>query len=153
MQTNQPNINIQDTVSPPLWRIFASMFYDLWLVLAIWLIGVTIDTLIRHALTGSGYMGNHLLLQMYLVISPGFFYAWFWTHGGQTLGMRSWRIRVITAQGKALNWRQASTRYLGSVLSLATFGLGYFWVLFSKDKMTWHDKLSHTRLVMMQKRK
>lgn len=153
MHTNQPTINIQDAARPGLWRVLASMFYDLWLVLAIWLIGVTIDSMIRHALTGSGYAGNHLLLQIYLLVSPGVFFAWFWTHGGQTLGMRAWRIRVVTTQGQTLTWKQAALRYTGAIFSLVILGLGYLWIYIDKNKASWHDKLSGSCLVMVRKNK
>lgn len=151
MQSNNLSANVQNAARPGLLRVFASMFYDFWLILAIWLIGITIDTMIRHTLTGSGYAGNHLLLQLYFVLSPLVFYGWFWTHGGQTLGMRSWRIRVLTHTGGPINWQQAAIRYAGSVLSLGALGFGYLWILFDADDASWHDKLSGTLLVVVKK--
>ena len=39
-------------------------------------------------------------------------------------------------------------RYLGYILSALPLGLGFLWILFDKRKQGWHDKLSHTLVVM-----
>lgn len=78
-----------------------------------------------------------------LVVSFGF-YGWFWTHGGQTLGMRAWRIRVLTMDGRPLAWKQALIRFVALLISWGLLGLGFFWGLVDKYSYTWHDYLSRT---------
>ena len=134
---------------PGLLRILAAIFYDLWLLFALLLLGAGIDTLIRHWL---GNNANHLLLQGYFFLAPLLFFAWFWTHGGQTLGMRSWRIQVLTQAGEPISTQQAVLRYFAALLSWLTAGLGYLWVLLDHEQRSWHDRLSGTCLVMTQKR-
>ncbi|MGD8784571.1 MAG: RDD family protein, partial [Thioalkalispiraceae bacterium] len=53
---------------------------------------------------------NPLMLAYYLIVYYLFF-TWFWTHGGQTLGMRAWHTRLLTSDGKLVNWKQALFRF------------------------------------------
>lgn len=140
--------DIQDAAPPSLWRRLAAMFYDAWLILAMWLLGVTVDFFIRKAL-GINPDGSHPLLQAYLVICPFVFFGWFWTHGGQTLGMRAWRLKLLGVDGSEVGWRQSIVRVAGAHVSLFALGLGYLWILLDKRRMAWHDHLSRTRLVIV----
>ena len=144
---------LENAVKPGLLRVLAAIFYDFWLIAAIWLIGTTVDAFIRNALMNHVGDGNYLALQVYLILSPWGFFAWFWMHGGQTLGMRSWRIKVVDLKGEPITNSATIKRYLASLLSWAALGLGFLWILFDKENRSWHDLLSNTRLVMVQKRK
>jgi len=75
------------------------------------------------------------------------FFGWFWTHGGQTLGMKTWRFRVEQENGKAMTWSRALLRFLAAIISWLPFGAGFVWCLFSRDRLAFHDVLSGTRLV------
>ena len=141
---------LNNATHPGLFRVLAAMFYDAWLVVALILLGTTVDTLIRHALTGSGSEGNHLLLQLYLVLAPAAFFVGFWTHGGQTLGMRAWRIQVRSLAGGPITTRQAILRYSCAGLSWLAGGLGYGWILLDPQSRSWHDRLSGTCLVRVE---
>ena len=76
-----------------------------------------------------------------------FFYGWFWTHGGQTLGMKVWNLYLIKPDGKFIDWPTALKRYLAAILSMACLGLGFTWSLLDSRKRTWHDILSNTQIV------
>ena len=142
MQTDLDNAAI-----PSLWRRLAAIFYDAWLVAALWLVGATIDTFI-----GAGSEGSHLGLQLYALLAPLVFFSWFWMHGGQTLGMRAWRLRLLGSDGSSVTLRQSVVRYVGAMLSMLALGLGYLWSLFDRQGLAWHDRLSNTRLVITRKR-
>jgi uncharacterized RDD family membrane protein YckC len=75
------------------------------------------------------------------------FFGWFWTHGGQTLGMAAWRIRLATVDGSRLRWRHALVRYLAAWLSLLPAGLGFLWSCVDGERRAWHDIVSGTVLV------
>lgn len=141
---------LDNAVAPSLWRRLAAMFYDSWLVVAIWLLGATADFAIKLAL-GVPDAPVHFPLQLFLLLSPMLFFGWFWTHGGQTLGMRAWRLKLLTAGGDPVDWRQAMIRYAAVWLSFLALGLGYFWILVDRDRLAWHDRLSATRLVLTTK--
>ncbi|MCB1639748.1 MAG: RDD family protein, partial [Thiothrix sp.] len=74
-------------------------------------------------------------------------FGWFWTHGGQTLGMRAWKIRVTDEYGRTLNWQQAFFRYTMAILSWLMLGVGFWIAIFDPQKLAWHDRLSRTRLI------
>jgi uncharacterized RDD family membrane protein YckC len=74
------------------------------------------------------------------------FYTWFWTHGGQTLGMRAWRIRVHRDDGAPLRWRDALLRFGAAWLAVLPVGWGYWSSLFDAEKRCWHDRITRTRV-------
>jgi uncharacterized RDD family membrane protein YckC len=89
-------------------------------------------------------------MTLYLLLVAFAFYGGFWTHGGQTLGMRAWRVRVVREDGGRLTWRDAAIRYAAAILSWLVVGAGFWWSLFDRDGRTWHDRLSGTELRRMQ---
>ena len=151
-EDSQPGMSTELTnaARPGLWRRLAAIFYDAWLIVGIWLIGVIIDTFLRDP-QGLGLDYWHLPLQLFFFAVPFLFYGWFWTHGGQTLGMRAWRLRLLRSDGKAANWRSAIIRVAAAHLSWLALGLGYVWILFDSERLAWHDRLSSTRLVIVAK--
>lgn len=142
--------DLNDAVIPGLWRRLAAIFYDSWLMAGIWLLGATVDTFVRMAL-GAETSGSHLALQVFLLAAPAVFFGWFWTHGGQTLGMRAWRLKLLDRNGRPVTWRQSLLRYGAAWVSLLALGLGYLWVWIDRDGLAWHDRLSGTRLVLLRK--
>lgn len=64
----------------------------------------------RHALVGM------YGLQLFLFLVLGLYFAWFWSHGGQTVAMKTWRIRLLTTQGVPVSLARATVRYLFSWL-------------------------------------
>jgi uncharacterized RDD family membrane protein YckC len=89
----------------------------------------------------------------YLLAICLLFFGWFWTHGGQTIGMRAWRIRVsdYPAPGK-VSWKQTLQRFLVALLSWGAAGLGFLWCLFRQDRRAWHDLASSTCLLVEARR-
>lgn len=115
-----------------------------------WLLGATVDTFVRMALE-LDTAGNHLPLQLYLVLSPMAFFSWFWMHGGQTLGMRAWRLRVQRFDGRPLTLWQVLLRFLAAIPAWALLGLGYLWILVDKDRLALHDRFSESMIVRLPK--
>ena len=91
------------------------------------------------------------LFRFYLLSVSFFFYGWFWTNGGQTLGLRSWKIKLCRLDGGDVTWRLAALRFIAACLSWLCFGMGFFWCLFDKKHLCWHDYLSNTRLYMVDR--
>jgi len=75
-----------------------------------------------------------------------------WTQRGQTLGMTTWRLRVQRDDGYLLTWRDVVQRLGASLLSWMPAGLGWWWALVDRERRTWHDSLSRTRVVLLPKR-
>jgi uncharacterized RDD family membrane protein YckC len=135
--------------SAGLLRRLAALFYDTLLLLGVlmtvtWLLLLlTRGEAITHETVGAfEYLYRAVLLG--LVIA---YYGFSWIRSGQTLGMLAWRIRVVRSDGGLLRWHDALLRLAASILSWLPAGLGYFWMLFDRDDLTWHDRLSRTRVV------
>lgn len=130
-------------------RRMAALLYDALLLLALLFVAT-----LPWALAARGELLAPLaraLYQTYLVAVSGVFFGWFWTHGGQTLGMRAWRLRVIGDDGGRLTARMAAIRFAMGIVSLAPLGLGFWWSLFDREAKTWHDRVAHTRVVLLPK--
>ncbi|MBU0499115.1 MAG: RDD family protein [Gammaproteobacteria bacterium] len=132
--------------APGLLRRLAAIFYDLLLLLAMLFVASGLALLING---GQPIQSGNPFYTLYMLLVTFLFYAWFWVHGGQTLGMRAWRIRVLRDDGQPLTWGDATRRFLFAVLSLIPFGLGFLWSLFDKEGRAWHDRLSRTRLILV----
>ncbi len=70
-----------------------------------------------------------------------------WRRGGQTIGMKPWRLKVLTVDGLQVPWRQLLLRY--SVVSLS-LGTVLLWCLFDAERRGVHDIVSGTLLVRLQ---
>jgi len=90
------------------------------------------------------------LYRLYLIGVCFAFFIWPWMKGGQTLGMRTWGIRLVRDDGRTPQFRDALVRALAALLSWAVAGLGFLWSLFDAEGLTWHDRLSHTRLIRVK---
>jgi uncharacterized RDD family membrane protein YckC len=95
---------------------------------------------------GQAFGSGHWAYPVYLGLVTFGFVGWFWTHGGQTLGMKAWRLRLLAADGMGVGWGRAALRFTGALLSFACLGLGYWWMLVDPDGLAWHDRLSDTRI-------
>lgn len=88
--------------------------------------------------------------QLYLLLVAGTYFSWFWTHGGQTLPMQTWKFRVIGADGNQLSLKQAIARYLFAVIGISFFGCGILWALLDRNRQFLHDRLAGTRIVKLE---
>jgi uncharacterized RDD family membrane protein YckC len=122
----------------------AAVIYD-GLLLAAGLFFASIVVVVPFGITLEGPL--YPLYVVYIYALSFLFFGWFWTHGGQTLGMKTWRFRVEQKNGKAMTWSRALLRFLAAIISWLPFGAGFVWCLFSRDRLAFHDVLSGTRLV------
>ena len=87
------------------------------------------------------------LFQLYLLLVCGVYFVWQWTRGGQTLPMKTWRLRLITREGAPLTLCHGVFRFLLALGGLALFGVGFAWALVDRDRQFLHDRLAGTRIV------
>ncbi len=128
---------------PGLLRRLAAVIYDLFLLIALLFVATAVILPLNH---GEAFTDYPIVYPLFLLTLSFLFYGWFWTHGGQTLGLRAWHLNVLTENQKNINWYQALLRFLAAILSWLFLGLGFFWSLIDKDKRCWHDYLSKTAL-------
>ncbi len=127
-------------------RRLAAMFYDVWLLLAVWFFATLVVLPFNY---GTAIAPNDPVYSLYLFMVSFFFYAWFWTHGGQTLGKRTSKLRIQTFDGRKIGWGHALLRFLVASPSLTLLGAGYLWMLVDKDGLSWHDRCSETVIVYL----
>jgi uncharacterized RDD family membrane protein YckC len=153
-------------------RLFA-MLYDSLLLIAIWMIvsailvpfGVSTSASSAHELTVISPVYQQFVLVPTLVLVTWLFYGYFWRRIGHTLGMQTWRLTVLRHSGERLRWSDAFARcaaacllplgcgviaqfawhdYRALLCVVAGFLGNYLWILWSSNKMAWHDQLSNT---------
>lgn len=129
--------------TPGLARRLACAIYE-WLILAALVLIATFPFL---ALAGDSTTGfRRHLLQAYVVAVVGAYFVGFWTRGGQTLAMKTWRIRLEAAGGGPVDAARAVRRYLLALVGLAALGIGFLWAFLDRDGQFLHDRLAGTRL-------
>ena len=126
-----------------LGRRFGAILYDSLLVFAL----MFLATLPFIAVQGGEPVaaGNPYYQLTMLCVAYSFF-AGFWTRAGRTLGMQSWGLRLETMSGSTPGFSKASLRFLAALLAWLPAGLGFWWQLWDRDGLCWHDRLSGTRL-------
>jgi uncharacterized RDD family membrane protein YckC len=132
------------TPPAPLFRRFAAMLYESLLLLAV----VFIVAYIATAFIGEVHtLIQKLLMQLVVAGSLYLYSAHFWMRTGQTLAMKTWRIRIETRDGQRLDRRRANLRFLLAWPSILFFGAGLLWAFFDRDRQFLHDRLAGTRIV------
>nr|MBF0683413.1 RDD family protein [Pseudomonas sp.] len=144
-----------------LFRRLAAMFYDLLLSIALMMVVTLLyqQVVLRllygseqlKALAEAGRLDIDPVLATLLLFSLFGFFAKFWTHTGQTLGMQVWGVRIQNADGSAIDLWQALLRFLVAMVSWLSLGLGYWWMLWDKQGRTWHDTYSESQVVRLPK--
>jgi uncharacterized RDD family membrane protein YckC len=131
---------------PGLLRRLAVILYDALLLLAVLFLATAVALPFN---AGQAFSSGQFAYPVYLLVISFLFYGWFWTRGGQTLGLRAWKIKVCRFDGGVVSWRLAVLRFAAAGLSWVCLGLGFFWCLFDKKRLCWHDYLSGTCLVKL----
>lgn len=137
-----------------LLRRIAAMLYDSLLLLALWFLATVPFIAVEGGESieaASGLM--YYLYQLTLVLVAYAFFVGFWCHRGRTLGMQSWGLQLQAADGTLPSLGAATLRFFAALLSWLPLGLGFLWQIWDADHLTWHDRLSGTRLVYYPRNK
>lgn len=125
-------------------RRLLSLVYETLLVAALALVGVLPLAILIDSLDPAV---KRLLYQAYLVLLAGAYFVWQWTRGGQTLAMKTWRLKLVTGDGAPLSFRHSLRRFLYALAGLALCGGGFAWALLDRDRQFLHDRLAGTKIV------
>jgi len=125
----------------------ASMAYEGLLLLGV----LSVTFMLPHLALGMGFEivlpGWMLIGHVFLVV--GIYFVWYWHHGGQTLAMQTWKLRLSTPSGAPPSMARLILRYFLAWPSVIYFGAGVLWALFDRDRQFLHDRLAGTRVVFM----
>ena len=141
----------------PVRRVLA-LLYDTLVVTAITLSYVLIVAIVAKIITSPK---TDEIIEVYqyfwfpigMVVVNLLFFVYSWRKAGQTMGMRSWRLKLINLQGQAPSIQQCLLRCLLASVSIIFVGLGYWWCWFDKEGRSAHDRLTQTRVVLLPKLK
>ena len=166
----QPAVSLE---APGLTRRMAAFVYEGVLLFGVLVMaGYLYSSLTQqhHALKGQGG------LQAFLFVILAIYFVWFWSHGGQTVAMRAWHVRLVDHRGQPVTQGRAALRYLASWIwfmpALASawlaglhsateifvlLGVGVLaYALLARwhpQRQFWHDALCGTRLIPARPKK
>ena len=127
-----------------LGRRFGAIIYDSFLVLALMFLGTLPFVAVRG---GEPVNPGNTVYQFTLLLIAYLFFTGYWSLYGRTLGMQSWRLKIESADGSKPGFAAATLRFFAAVVSWLPAGLGFWWQLWDRDRLAWHDRISGTRLV------
>ena len=126
-----------------LGRRVGAMIYDSLLVLALLFLATLPFVAVRG---GEPVESGNLVYRLAVLLVAWLFFAGFWSIHGRTLGMQSFGLRIETVDGGRPGFAAASLRFVAAIASLMPLGAGFWWQLWDRQGLSWHDRLSRTRL-------
>ena len=151
-EKNSENLSNKRRYAGLFRRLFA-IFYDAFLLTAILLILAAIVMTLNQ---GKAIETSDNFQPFYAIFMLGIcylYFSWFWINGGQTLGMKTWQIKMVSSDGRPVNWKTTSLRFVTAIVSWGFAALGFLWALFDSKRRCWHDLVSHTELIDLRKKK
>jgi uncharacterized RDD family membrane protein YckC len=136
-----------------LWLRVAAAIYDLFPLIGLWMLTAALALLAAHGSVDPAHptLAWRFGLRAALLVVTGAYFAISWARGGQTIGMRAWRLRVVDVNGHALPWPRCVLRFLVACISLGAVALGFLWCLVDARKRAWHDVAAGSVLVQLAK--
>jgi uncharacterized RDD family membrane protein YckC len=130
--------------TPGTLRRLAAMAYELLLLVGVLFASTCLFLIVTQSLDEQW---RRPLLQITEFIVCGIYFIWLWRHGGQTLAMKTWRVRLVSVNGGAVSMRSALARYMLAWILIPLGGIGIWWALVDPDRQFLYDRLAGTRLV------
>ena len=129
---------------PSIKRRLICMVYE-----SLLLCGVTFLASLLFLGVSGGTLGGWLrhAFQVYLFLAIGLYFAGSWRRHGQTLAMKTWKLRLVSANGARITLWQAMLRYVCAWPCLALGGIGILYAPFDRDRQFLHDRLAGTKIV------
>ena len=131
--------------APPILRRLASMLYEFLLLFAIGFLATWLFQFAAGTLAIEGWRRH--LLQLFILGVYAIYFLWCWLRGGQTLAMKTWRIRLVAKDGhRNLAPRAALLRFVYALFLVPTL-IGLFWAMVDRDRQFLHDRLAGSLLI------
>ena len=129
-------------------RRLAAGFYDLLPLAALWMIG----TALLMPLTRGGIAANTIWYDVYLLLIAFAYFGYSWTHGGQTIGGKAWRLKVVDEQGHAIDWPKAALRFVVGCVAVGLIGVGLLAAFLDPRRRMWQDMAAGTVVLSVPRR-
>lgn len=135
---------------PSFLKLGASLIYELLVLIVLAFFSVSIF----YELLGDATAGyKRELLQLFIWLLIGAYFVRSWVVRGQTLAMRSWKLKLVDEEAHNISLKKAVLRYILSSLNLAFFGLGFLYCFFDGQRRFLHDKLLKLNVVDVSPKK
>lgn len=139
---------MQDSITssgmPKLWQRLLCLLYDFLLLFAVIFMASLVFVPLFSSIDPLYFKPFY---QFYLLTIMGVYFIWFWTHGGQTLAMQTWKLRIVDSKGQSITKKQAITRYLLALVLYSFFFITLIWMFFDRDRQFLHDRIAGTRII------
>jgi uncharacterized RDD family membrane protein YckC len=144
-------MNASKSVS--LWLRFAAAAYDLFPLIALWMLTAGLMLLVAKGQVDIAHppLLYRTVLRVTLLVVTAAYFMVSWSRGGQTIGMRAWRLQVVAEEGGALTSSRAALRFAIALVSLGALGAGFFWSVFDRRRRCWHDIAARSTLVRLSR--
>jgi uncharacterized RDD family membrane protein YckC len=129
-------------------RLLAAI-YDLLPLLGLWFMAALLALVVTGGTLDVHRLADKLFVQFLVLAFSAVYFAVSWSRGGQTIGMKPWRLRVVRGDGMPVSPRHALLRFAVALVSLAVLGAGFWWALFDPQKRAWHDIAAGTLVVRL----
>lgn len=130
---------------------FAALLYDLFPLIGLWMLVAALFLLAAHGSVDAAHppFAYRFALRGALLAVTALYFVVSWSRGGQTIGMRAWRLRVVGVDDAKLPWPRALLRFGVALLSLGACGLGFLWCLVDREHRAWHDIAAGSRVARL----
>ena len=137
----------------PLLLRLAAVIYDLFPLAGLWILTAGLGLLATRGAIDVAHppLVYRSLLQLMLLLVTAAYFVVSWSRGGQTIGMRAWRLRIVASDGSALPWPRGVLRFFVAWMSVFALGLGFLWSLRDRQGRTWHDIAADSAMGLLRK--
>lgn len=140
----EKTLELESEAYPGILRRLTSMLYESLLLGAVLFLAGFLFVGLTQGSTTSLARG---VFQVYLLGVVATYFIWFWLRGGQTLAMKTWHLRLVSADGKPLTLPRAIVRFMLALPS-TLLGIGILWALFDRERQFLHDRLARTKIIL-----
>lgn len=146
-----PSLNSVPTAPPTVqyagfWRRFLAVIID---SILLGILFYFLRTIMPYGFYG--YRGGYFAFQAIPWIINIIYFATMHRMSGQTLGKKVMGVKVIRYDGSLVTWPQSFGREIAKILSGLIIYLGYLWMLWEKERRTWHDLIAKTHVVKIRR--
>ena len=135
----------ENSIPASLFRRLAANCYDLLVIICLWIAATFLVLPITH---GAAIAPSNRSYQIYLLLITAAYYVGSWYYYQQTIGMRAWRIILVSKDESSMSLGTLMLRFIHASLSYSCAGFGVWWSVFDKEKQAFHDKNSGTKLIV-----
>lgn len=125
-------------------RRLGSLLYESLLTFSLLLVGFWIP---QSLLLAAGIALPRVVLWVHVFLLLLSYHLGFWLKTGQTLPMKTWKLRLINSEAAPLRPAQALLRFLAAWPSILCFGIGLLWACVDRDRQFLHDRIAGTCIV------